>query len=354
MAGPVPRRPRLAAGATCGKFRDLMAHPTVRCRVQRRAPSPYCGEMVGFDSGFWRRSALPRATSAATSSACRVLMRIGSEAATRGGAIGAKRAEGGTLAAARRAFAMEYLYLCERPFRLSGVKSAAGLGVRSSASTVPAYDLHTSAGRSFALGRYTHLSISAHTAHDTIVVGYTRLYHYRRFAPTSASPSARFPLPSPNAPRNKQENQGPRQQPAQQAAKAISHVVLRRPARGVVDRGGVHAVAAAVPGDPDPAHGDAPAGRLLVLHLRGLHRGGVAAAELGAAGRAHRARPPHPLDLLRRLLRGLLRLLPQGEPLEGLRAPPAEGSSPWGVAMVVLLLLVLASFHSTIQDMWRP
>lgn len=33
---------------------------------------------------------------------------------------------------------------------------------------------------------------------------------------------------------------------------------------------------------------------------------------------------------------------------------PAEGSSPWGVAMVVLLLLVLASFHSTIQDMWRP
>ncbi|WVZ56259.1 hypothetical protein U9M48_006816 [Paspalum notatum var. saurae] len=33
---------------------------------------------------------------------------------------------------------------------------------------------------------------------------------------------------------------------------------------------------------------------------------------------------------------------------------PAEGSSPWGVAMVVLLLIVLASFHSTIQDMWRP
>ncbi|BAH92077.1 uncharacterized protein [Oryza sativa Japonica Group] len=33
---------------------------------------------------------------------------------------------------------------------------------------------------------------------------------------------------------------------------------------------------------------------------------------------------------------------------------PAEGSSPWGVAMVVLLLLVLASFHSTFQDMWKP
>ncbi|KAL6645919.1 hypothetical protein ACP70R_012678 [Stipagrostis hirtigluma subsp. patula] len=35
-------------------------------------------------------------------------------------------------------------------------------------------------------------------------------------------------------------------------------------------------------------------------------------------------------------------------------AAPAEGSSPWGVAMVVVLLLVLASFHSTFQDMWKP
>ncbi|KAL6867494.1 hypothetical protein ACP4OV_015518 [Aristida adscensionis] len=35
-------------------------------------------------------------------------------------------------------------------------------------------------------------------------------------------------------------------------------------------------------------------------------------------------------------------------------AAPAEGSSPWGVAMIVLLLLVLATFHSTFQDMWRP
>lgn len=33
---------------------------------------------------------------------------------------------------------------------------------------------------------------------------------------------------------------------------------------------------------------------------------------------------------------------------------PAEGSSPWGVALLVLLLLVLASFHSTIHDMWGP
>jgi hypothetical protein len=35
-------------------------------------------------------------------------------------------------------------------------------------------------------------------------------------------------------------------------------------------------------------------------------------------------------------------------------AGPAEGSSPWAVAMVVVLLLVLASFHSTFQDMWKP
>lgn len=33
---------------------------------------------------------------------------------------------------------------------------------------------------------------------------------------------------------------------------------------------------------------------------------------------------------------------------------PAEGSSPWGVALLVILLLVLASFHSTIHDMWGP
>jgi hypothetical protein len=110
-----------------------------------------------------------------------------------------------------------------------------------------------------------------------------------------------------------------------------SHVVLRRPARGVVDRGGVHAVAAAVPGDPGAADGDAAAGRLVVLHVRRLHRGGVAAAELGAAGRAHRARPPHPLDLLRRLLRGLPGLLPEGEPLEGpLRAGPRRGQLALG------------------------
>ncbi|CAN6284925.1 unnamed protein product [Urochloa humidicola] len=38
----------------------------------------------------------------------------------------------------------------------------------------------------------------------------------------------------------------------------------------------------------------------------------------------------------------------------GYDAGPAEGSSPWGVAMVVLLLIVLASFHETIRDMWRP
>lgn len=35
-------------------------------------------------------------------------------------------------------------------------------------------------------------------------------------------------------------------------------------------------------------------------------------------------------------------------------AGPGEGSSPWGVAMVVVLLLVLASFHSTFRDMWKP
>ncbi|XP_062210581.1 uncharacterized protein LOC133912051 [Phragmites australis] len=38
----------------------------------------------------------------------------------------------------------------------------------------------------------------------------------------------------------------------------------------------------------------------------------------------------------------------------GYEGAPAEGSSPWGVAMVVVLLLVLASFHSTFQDMWKP
>ncbi|KAF7049720.1 hypothetical protein CFC21_058207 [Triticum aestivum] len=38
----------------------------------------------------------------------------------------------------------------------------------------------------------------------------------------------------------------------------------------------------------------------------------------------------------------------------GYPAAPSEGSSPWGVAMVVVLLLLLASFHSTFQDMWKP
>jgi len=38
----------------------------------------------------------------------------------------------------------------------------------------------------------------------------------------------------------------------------------------------------------------------------------------------------------------------------GYGSAPAEGSSPWGVAMLVLLLIVLASFHETIRDMWRP
>ncbi|XP_010920229.1 uncharacterized protein [Elaeis guineensis] len=33
---------------------------------------------------------------------------------------------------------------------------------------------------------------------------------------------------------------------------------------------------------------------------------------------------------------------------------PQEGSSPWGVAAVVVLLIILVSFHSTFQDMWKP
>ncbi|KAG1354067.1 hypothetical protein COCNU_07G001790 [Cocos nucifera] len=33
---------------------------------------------------------------------------------------------------------------------------------------------------------------------------------------------------------------------------------------------------------------------------------------------------------------------------------PQEGSSPWGVAAVVVLLLILVSFQSTFQDMWKP
>ncbi|KAL0904127.1 hypothetical protein M5K25_026201 [Dendrobium thyrsiflorum] len=31
-----------------------------------------------------------------------------------------------------------------------------------------------------------------------------------------------------------------------------------------------------------------------------------------------------------------------------------SGSSPWGVAAAVVLLIVLASFHSTLVDMWGP
>ncbi|KAJ4775022.1 transmembrane protein [Rhynchospora pubera] len=30
------------------------------------------------------------------------------------------------------------------------------------------------------------------------------------------------------------------------------------------------------------------------------------------------------------------------------------GSSPWGVAALVVLVLILASFRSTFEDMWRP
>ncbi|XP_078174107.1 uncharacterized protein LOC144567799 [Carex rostrata] len=30
------------------------------------------------------------------------------------------------------------------------------------------------------------------------------------------------------------------------------------------------------------------------------------------------------------------------------------GSSPWGVAALVVLVLILASFHSTFEDMWKP
>lgn len=33
---------------------------------------------------------------------------------------------------------------------------------------------------------------------------------------------------------------------------------------------------------------------------------------------------------------------------------PQEGSSPWGVAAVVVLLLILVSFQSSFQDMWKP
>ncbi|CAD6202915.1 unnamed protein product [Miscanthus lutarioriparius] len=51
---------------------------------------------------------------------------------------------------------------------------------------------------------------------------------------------------------------------------------------------------------------------------------------------------------------GYFGFYPRESRWKGYERPPAEGSSPWGVAMVVLLLLVLASFHSTIQDMWRP
>ncbi|XP_051182447.1 uncharacterized protein [Lolium perenne] len=38
----------------------------------------------------------------------------------------------------------------------------------------------------------------------------------------------------------------------------------------------------------------------------------------------------------------------------GYQGAPSEGSSPWGVAVVVVLLLVLASYHSTFTDMWNP
>ena len=33
---------------------------------------------------------------------------------------------------------------------------------------------------------------------------------------------------------------------------------------------------------------------------------------------------------------------------------PQEGSSPWGIAAVLVLLLVMVYFHSSIQDMWGP
>jgi hypothetical protein len=38
----------------------------------------------------------------------------------------------------------------------------------------------------------------------------------------------------------------------------------------------------------------------------------------------------------------------------GYQGAPSEGSSPWGVAMVVVLLLVLATYHDTFTDMWKP
>ncbi|XP_072956829.1 uncharacterized protein [Typha angustifolia] len=31
-----------------------------------------------------------------------------------------------------------------------------------------------------------------------------------------------------------------------------------------------------------------------------------------------------------------------------------EGSSPWGVVAVIVLLLILVSFQPTFQDMWKP
>ncbi|XP_062216192.1 uncharacterized protein LOC133916516 [Phragmites australis] len=51
---------------------------------------------------------------------------------------------------------------------------------------------------------------------------------------------------------------------------------------------------------------------------------------------------------------GYLGFYPSERRWGGYESAPAEGSSPWGVAMLVVLLLVLASFHSTFQDMWKP
>ncbi|PKU59593.1 hypothetical protein MA16_Dca017156 [Dendrobium catenatum] len=39
---------------------------------------------------------------------------------------------------------------------------------------------------------------------------------------------------------------------------------------------------------------------------------------------------------------------------DGLWPEESGGSSPWGVAVAVVLLIVLASLHSSFVDMWRP
>lgn len=92
--------------------------------------------------------------------------------------------------------------MCELFFRLSSVESS-----RSGRPILCFHDLHTSAGRAFALGRYTHPSIpSPRTRHDR---GWFHapisLSPVRPHVRLLSSPSARFPLPSPTAPGNKQQ-----------------------------------------------------------------------------------------------------------------------------------------------------